>query len=76
MLICSYIMNQHIKISKQSTKILGNYAKHKIFKSHSNYMLPHTRFVPNSIFKKITLPDNTKTHANTTKIDLLDFLRF
>jgi len=67
-------MNQQIKISKQSVKILGNYAKCRIHESYSNNMLSHTRFVPNSISNKIILSDYTKTHANTTKINLLDFL--
>jgi len=55
-------------------KILGNYAECRIHESHSNNMLSYKRFVPNNISNKITLPYYTKTHTNTTKIDLLDFL--
>jgi len=56
-------------------KILGNYVECRIHESHSNNMLSYTRFVPNNISNKITLLDYIKTHANTTKIDLLDFLQ-
>jgi len=38
-------------------------------------MLSYTRFIQNSISNRITLHDYTETHANTTKIDLLDFLK-
>jgi len=37
-------------------------------------MISYTRFVPNNISNRITLPDYTETHANTTNIDLFDFL--
>jgi len=53
---------------------LGNYAKCGIHESHLKSMFSYTRFVPMNIFNKITLPDNIETHANTTMIDLLDFL--
>jgi len=36
-------------------------------------MFYHTRFATNNISNKITLLDYTETHANTTKINLLDF---
>jgi len=56
-------MNQLIKISKQSAKILENYAECRIRESPLNNMLSHTRFIPNSISKHITLSNYTKTHA-------------
>jgi len=39
-------MNQLIKISNQSAKILGNYAKCWIHRFNSNKKLLHTRLVP------------------------------
>jgi len=53
---------------------LEHYAKCRIHEFHSNNIFSYTRFVPNSISNKITLPDYLKTHARTTKIYLLDFL--
>jgi len=41
-------MNQLIKFSKQSTKILGNYSKCRFQEFHSNNIHSHTRFVPSS----------------------------
>jgi len=67
-------MNQLIKISKKSAKILGNYVECRFHEFDSNNLLSHIRFVPNSISNKITLSDYTETHLNIIKNDLLGFL--
>jgi len=65
-----------IKISNQSTEILGNYAEYRIHKFHLNNKLLHRRLVPNSISNRYATPYYTKTHSNTAKNDLLGFLEF
>jgi len=63
-----------IKISNQSDEILGNYAKCRIRKFHSNDKLLHTRLVPNTISNRYALSDYIETHSNITKNDVLGFL--
>jgi len=42
--------------------------------TRSNNMFFQSRYVPINISNLIILPDNVKTHAHLTKIDLLGFL--
>jgi len=68
-------MNQHIKIWKQSTKILENYEE---ILNAQNSLKQHAfsiKIVPINISNLITLQGNVKTHAHLTKIDLLGFLK-
>jgi len=50
--------------------------EYKIGESHTNNMLSHPRFVPNSIANKITLPNNTEHMQNQQILICLIFLRF
>jgi len=55
-------MNQLIKISKQSAKVLRNYAECRIHKFYLNNKLLHTRLVSNNISNKYALSDYIETH--------------
>jgi len=48
--------------------------KREMHETHSNNMLYQPRYVPINISNLVVLPDNVKTHAHLTKIDLIFFL--
>jgi len=53
-------MNQLIKISNQTAKILGIYAECRICRFSSKNNLLHTRLIPINISKMYTTSDYTK----------------
>jgi len=55
-------MKQSIKISNQSAKMLGIYAKCRIHKFNLDNKLLHTRLVLINISNKYATSDYTKTH--------------
>ena len=48
--------------------------KHEMHKTHSKNMLSQPTYVPINISNLVILPDNVKTYAHLTKIDLIGFL--
>jgi len=48
--------------------------KREMHETHSNNMLYQPRLFPIDICNLVILPDNVKTHAHLTKINLVSFL--
>jgi len=55
-------MKQSIKMTNESAKILGIYAKYRIRRFNSNINLLHTRLVLINIFNYYTVSDYTRKH--------------